>query len=63
MNGGGTGIRTLDTLAGIPTFQAGALDRYAIPPDLYPLFILYFKIIKIGQKKKVKIALVKNCSE
>src|SRR5262245_12293561 len=31
-NGGGTGIRTLETLAGLPVFKTGAFDRSAIPP-------------------------------
>lgn len=32
--GGGEGIRTLETLADLPAFQASALDHYATPPEL-----------------------------
>ncbi len=31
-SGGESGIRTHDTLAGIPALQASALGHYAIPP-------------------------------
>ena len=31
-DGGGEGIRTLETLADLPAFQASALDHYATPP-------------------------------
>ena len=30
--GGGSGIRTHDTVSGVPAFQASALDHSAIPP-------------------------------
>ena len=32
MFGGGGGIRTLETLAGLPVFKTGALNHYATPP-------------------------------
>ena len=33
INGGGTGIRTLDGLAPMPVFKTGAFNRSAIPPN------------------------------
>ncbi len=35
MLGGGTGIRTLETIASLRAFQARALGHYAIPPHDY----------------------------
>ena len=43
LSGGGTGIRTLGTLAGTHAFQACALDHYATPPYFWIIsnFFLY----------------------
>jgi hypothetical protein len=35
MNGGEGGIRTPDTLSGMPVFKTGAINRSATSPDYY----------------------------
>jgi hypothetical protein len=35
---GGGEIRTLESLSTLPPFQGGALDHYATPPDVAPLY-------------------------
>ncbi len=34
MHGGGSGIRTHETVTRLPVFKTGAFNRSAIPPDI-----------------------------